>query len=170
MMNIKYYKTIRKHPGGFSAIEIIAVIFIVAVIGVIAVSRFTSTTPYRVASETEILKAHLHYAQFRALSAADTTYGVNNTTWGISLSANSYTLQKDRVNATTNLPGENSPTHNFPDGVSITTGAGTAITYNVWGTPVDAAGIPLTGNATINISDGTSSRTITVTQNTGFIP
>ena len=130
-MNIKYFKENKKHSAGFSAIEIIAVILIVAVVGVIAVSRFTSTTPYKVSSETEILKAHLRYAQFRALSAADTAYGINNTTWGISISANSYTLQKDRV---------------------------------------DAAGIPLTGDVTIIITDGASPRTITVTQNTGFIP
>ncbi len=158
-----------KKRDGFTALEVIAVIFIIAVVGVVAASRIASKTYYDIAAETEILKANVRYAQFRALSDADTNYGVNNATWGVAISANSYTLQKNDATATTNFPGENSPTHSLPSGVMVTTGSAT-LRYNVWGVPVDSGGAPLTGNVTIGISDGTSPRTLTVTPNTGFIP
>ncbi len=156
-----------KRRDGFTALEVIAVIFVIAVVGVTAASRIASKTYYDIAAETEILKANIRYAQFRALSDADTSYSVNNATWGISLSGDSYTLQKNGAPATTNFPGESSPTHNLPNGISVTAGT---VTYNVWGIPVDAAGLPLAGNVTIGISDGTSSQTVTITRNTGFIP
>jgi MSHA pilin protein MshC len=170
-MNGEYCKNYRKQTG-FTVIEIIAVLLLISIIAVVTISRFTSTAYYKAASEAEIIKANIRYAQFRAMSDADTTYGVNNATWGISLSGNSYTLQHNGAPATTNFPGESSPTHNFPGGVSITAGAGTTITYNVWGIPVDPSGTPITNNVTIIISEtnGTSPQTITVTQNTGFIP
>jgi prepilin-type N-terminal cleavage/methylation domain-containing protein len=169
-MNIESCRNSRKHQSGFTAIEVVAVILIIAIVGVIAVSRFTAATSYSVATEAETMKANLRYAQFRALSDADTTYTVNNATWGISFSGNSYTLQKNRINATTIFPGENSPTHNLPGGISITAGGGTTVTYDVWGRPIDTSGNPLTSNIMITISDGFSPQTITVTQNTGFIP
>ena len=158
-----------KRRGGFTAIEVIAVILVIAVVGVTAASRIASKTYYDIAAETEILKANLRYAQFRALSDADKRAGYADTTWSVLFSGSSYTLQKKEENVTTthNFPGEDSPTHNLPSGISVTAGT---VTYNVWGIPVDAAGLPLTGNVTIGISDGTSSQTVTVTRNTGFIP
>ncbi|MGV8059386.1 MAG: prepilin-type N-terminal cleavage/methylation domain-containing protein [Smithellaceae bacterium] len=165
-MNIEYHKTSKKQDG-FTVIEIIAVILVIAIVGVIAVSRMTSPKYYNVAAEVEILKANLRFAQYRALSDADTNYGVNNVTWGISLSGNSYTLQHNGVIATTYFPGENSATHNLPSGISITQGAGTIITYNIWGSP---SAVPVTTNIAITLTDGSSPKTITVTQNTGFIP
>jgi MSHA pilin protein MshC len=156
-----------KRRDGFTALEVIAVIFVIAVVGVTAASRIASKTYYDIAAETEILKANLRYAQFRALSDADTNYGVNNATWGISLSGSSYTLQRNGSAATTNFPGESSSTHNLPNGISVTAGT---VTYNIWGIPVDAAGLPLAGNVTIVISDGTSSQTVTITRHTGFVP
>jgi type II secretory pathway pseudopilin PulG len=168
---MEYCKNFKNHPWGFTIIEFIAILLIIAIVAVITISRFTSTTPYKVASEVEILKANLRYAQFRALSDADIRYGLNEVTWGISLSTNSYTLQKDRTNGANKaiyFPSENSSTHNFPSGINIATGAGTTITYNAWGIPVNASNTSVTGN--ITITDGASLKTITVTANTGFIP
>jgi prepilin-type N-terminal cleavage/methylation domain-containing protein len=167
-----YRKNIKKRQNGFTAIEIIAVILIMAIVGVVAVSRMTSTKVYDVAAEVEILKANLRYAQFRALSDADKRVGENATTWGIVLSANSYTLQKTEEGATTNPSffGESSSTRNLPSGINITTGTG-IITYDVWGIPA-LNGVPITGDLTITITDiaSNSSKIITVTKNTGFIP
>jgi len=165
-----YRKNIKTQPKGFTAIEIIAVIFIISIVGVLAISRMTSTKTYNVAAEVEILKANLRYAQFRALSDADKRYGENATTWGIVLSANSYTLQKTEGPNTTNPSffGESSSTHNLASGISITTGTG-IITYDGWGIPA-LNGAPIAGDLTITITDGVSPKTITVTKNTGFIP
>lgn len=166
-MKIEYFKNNKKHSKGFTVLEIIAVLFIIAILAVIAITRLTSITYYKAASETDILKANLRYAQFRALSDADTTYGVNNVTWGILLSGGSYTLQRNYLTANTNFPGDDSSTHNLPSGISIN--PATTITYNVWGIPVDTSGTALSNNVTITITDGTSPQTITVTKNTGFI-
>jgi len=156
-----YRKNIKTQPKGFTAIEIIAVIFIISIVGVLAISRMTSTKTYNVAAEVEVLKANLRYAQFRALSDADTAYGVNNVTWGIKIYGNSsYTLQRNGFDATTHLPGENSPTHTMPSGISI---SGSDVTFDVWGSPVEE-------NISITITDGATSQIITVTKNTGFIP
>jgi MSHA pilin protein MshC len=170
MSNMEYRFHREDRQDGFTTFEVIAVIPVIAIVGVVASSRIASKTYYDIAAETQILKANVRYAQFRALSDADADYGVNNATWGISLSGKSYTLQKNGVAATINFPGESSPTHNLPSGTSITTGAGTIIRYNVWGVPVDAANVPLAGDATIGISDGVSTQTVTVTRITGFIP
>lgn len=169
-MNRVCRKNKKKYPGGFTAIEIIAVILIISIVGVLAISRMTSTKTYNVAAEVEILKANLRYAQFRALSDADKRYGENATNWGIVLSASSYTLQKTEEAVTTNplLFGENSSTHNLPNGITITTGVGT-ITYDVWGIPA-LNGAPIALNLEITITDGISPKTITITKNTGFIP
>ena len=160
-MNRVFRKNNKKYLSGFTAIEIIAVILIIAIVGVLAISRMTSTKTYNVAAEVEILKANLRYAQFRALSDADTAYGVNNVTWGIKIyGTSSYTLQRNGTDATTHFPGENAPTHTMPNGISI---SGSNVTFDVWGSPVEE-------NISITITDGISSKTITVTKNTGFIP
>ena len=167
-MNCRKNDKNRQH--GFTAIEIIAVILIIAIVGVVAVSRMTSTKTFDVAAVVEILKANLRYAQFRALSDTDKRYGEKATTWGIVLSANSYTLQKTEEGSITNpsLFGESSSTRNLASGISITTGTG-IITYDGWGIPA-LNGAPIAGDLTIIITDGTSPQTITVTKNTGFIP
>lgn len=172
-MDRKYRKDVEKHQEGFTVIEIIAVVLIMAIVGVIAVSRMTSTKIYNVAAEVEILKANLRYAQFRALSDADKTLNSNATTWGISVAANSYTLQKTEAGATTNpgLFGESSSMHNLATGISITTSQGIpiTITYDAWGIP-SVAGTPITVDLTITVTDGASPKTVTVRKSTGFIP
>lgn len=162
-----YCKNTKKQQKGFTAIEIIAVILIIAIVGVVAISRMTSTKTYNVAAEVEILKANLRYAQFRALSDADTAYGANNVTWGIKINGNSsYTLQRNGADATTYFPSDNSPTHTMPSGINI---SGSDVTFDVWGIPV-LNGEPLDEDSTITITEGATSQTITVTKNTGFIP
>jgi len=158
---MNFRKNNEKLPGGFTAIEIIAVIVIMAVVGVVAVSRMTSTKVYNVAAEVEILKANLRYAQFRALSDADITYGVNDVTWGIKINgSSSYTLQRNGADASTNFPGENSPTHTMASGIEI---SGSNVTFDIWGSPGGS-------DIQFTITDKASPKTITVTKNTGFIP
>ncbi|HPK53248.1 MAG TPA: hypothetical protein PK114_02240 [Smithellaceae bacterium] len=163
-MNIKCCRNNGKHPAGFSIIEFIAILIILAVVAVVAVTRYTSQTYYNVTVEAEILKANLRYAQFRAMSDADTAYGVNNGTWGLLLSVNSYTLQHKYNGVTANaydFPGEDSATHVLPAGLNLS-GSTATVTFDVWGSPLE-------GNANITISDGTSSKTVSVTPYTGFI-
>ena len=135
-------------------IEVIAVLLLFGVVAAVVVSYAPSTDSYKLATEEATMKGHLRYAQFRAMG--------DKVSWGMSFTANSYTLQQNGTPASSNLPNENSPDHNLQAGVSITAGAGTTITFNEWGSP----GV---SDVLITLSDGTDSRTVTVTRNTGFI-
>ncbi|MDD5435834.1 MAG: prepilin-type N-terminal cleavage/methylation domain-containing protein [Nitrospira sp.] len=136
---------------GFTMIEIIAILTIISIMSVIAISKLTSTTSYNLISEADIVKSHLRYAQLRAMS--------DDVSWGINFSSTSYTLLKNGITATTNLPNESSPTHNLQSGLSITSGAGSTVSFDNWGSPG-------TSDKLITLS---GSQTITVTKNTGFI-
>ena len=136
--------------SGFTMIEVIVVLVLLGILTAVVTSRISSTSTYELAGEVEVVKTHLRYAQTRAL--AD-----DENTWGIAFSSASYTLQKDGADAPTNLPGEDSATHNLPEDISCTTEI--TVTFDKWGSPGDS-------NNTITL-DGSD---ITITQNTGFIP
>ena len=140
---------------GFSLIEAIAVLLLIGIISAVVISRYSSADLYQLVSEEGILKDHLRYAQFRAMS--------DQVAWGISLSGNSYTLQKNGGIAPYALPGEDSQVHALPSGVSVSAGSGTTILFDQWGSPgaVDQS---------VTLSAGPDSRTITIIKNTGFIP
>jgi MSHA pilin protein MshC len=142
----------RRNAHGFTLIEIISTLVIIGIISAVAVTIFSSLDKYKLTSEVEILKTHLRYAQSRAMS--------DTVSWGIVLSGDSYTLQRngDPI-SNPSLPNENSATHNFQDGVTKTSGAPN-VTFDIWGSSVAA---------TVTLSAG-SSQVIMVTANTGFIP
>ena len=135
-------------------IEVIAVLMLFGIVAAVVVSYAPSTDSYKLASEEATMKGHLRYALFRAMG--------DNVSWGISFTPNSYTLQKNGAPASSNLPNENSPVHNLQAGITITSGAGTTITFDEWGSP----GL---SDILITLSVGPDSRTVTVTRNTGFI-
>ena len=137
--------------GGFTLLEIIAVLIILSIIAAVAISKITSTNSYNILSEADILKMHLRHAQLRALS--------DDKTWGISFAGNSYTLLRDGNTSPYNLPNENSPTHT-KNSVQF---SGNTVTFDEWGSPG-------TNPITINISSGGETKVITIMQNTGFIP
>jgi MSHA pilin protein MshC len=116
----------------------------------VAVSRFRRNG-IDLAAESALLRSHLRYAQSRAM--ADTV------PWGVSLATGSYTLTHDG-NAAGQLPGDDDHTHTL-QGVTISAGTGN-LTFDSWGAPS-------AGGHTITLSDGSSTKTITVIQNTGFV-
>jgi MSHA pilin protein MshC len=151
-----------KNNNGFTMLEVIAVLIILGIITAFVVSRGVNNRA-ELSSENEITKAHLRYAQCMAL--ANDIYS-----WRITFSSGSpdyYTLSKINKDDGTetnpiNLPNEDSPTHNLPSGISITSGLG-AVTFDEWGSPG-------TITQSIILSDGAGNfETITVTKNTGFI-
>jgi len=133
---------------GFTMIEIIAVLVILGIIAAVAMTRIVSIRDYKVVVERDILKTHLRYVQLRALS--------DDKPWGLSFAGSSYTARRDGNVAPYNLPNENSPTHNLPDGITVT---GSTVTFDEWGSP---------GSSPIEINIG--GEKITITKNTGFIP
>ena len=155
---MKSLVTVFRERHGFTMIEVVVVLILLVVFSSLVLSMF-STSNVELIAQSEILKSHLRYAQIKAMN--------DTVTWGISFStATTYTLQRSGITApsSNNLPGDNSQTHTLTNGVTITSGVGTSVTFNEWGSPggVDfiVILIPSQGSAT----------TITITKNTGFIP
>ena len=137
-------------------IEVIVVLFIMAIVASFVLFR-PSTSANELVAQAEILKSHLRYAQIRAMNGDDTE------TWGIHLAdANSYTLYKNNAQATDILPGETAQTHTFPTEVSVSSGVGTTVNFDSWGSPV-------AGAQTITLTQAMQTSSITVTKNTGYI-
>lgn len=141
-----------RRPRGFTMIEVIAVLLIAGILVAIALSRTDSMSSYTLAMEADILKMHLRYAQYRALS--------DDVTWGMSFASGSYTVQRDGATAPSNLPNEDSATHTLPSGYSVT---GTNVAFDEWGSPG-------TADIVVTMTGGGESRNFTITKNTGFIP
>lgn len=155
------------NSSGFTIIEIISVLIIIGILSAVVVPRITSTGVYNVVMEIETLKNHLRYAQSRAMS--------HNELWGISITANSYTLQKNGLPAPVNLPNDDSTTHTLANGVSISS-ANQVISFNDLGSPGNSD-IVITFNSPAGSSPGCSSSgaqqtgnyRIMITGETGFI-
>jgi len=147
---------------GFTLIEACVVLLLLGVVAIIAIPKIHDFS--KVSAELEILKSHLRYVQFKAMND-----DVNNYSWGLRVSGDSYTLICTPSCANVpNLPNETSSTHTPVAGVSITYGF-SSIVYNLWGSPSVDGETPATDVITINISDGMITKTITVIPNTGFI-
>lgn len=144
-----------KGNRGFTMVEVIAVLIIIGIIAAVAVSRLISSQENLIA-EFNTAKAHLRFAQLKALSDDDPTI----SGWGISFAGNSYTLTKDGAPAAISLPGSNSNTYNFPGGITATA---INVVFDSWG----SAG---TTPATITMTYGANTETINITEHTGYIP
>jgi len=157
--------SLRSH-GGFTMLELIAVLIIMAIIGAVVVARVMDTG-FDLVTETDLIKTHLRYAQARAMNTS--------VTWGINLTGTTYSLFKDgRIASRVNLPNEATDIRSLPDGISVETAV---ISFDAWGIPHTAARATdrnklVSGDteAQITVSDGSDTRTITITPNTGFIP
>jgi MSHA pilin protein MshC len=136
---------------GFTLIEIIATLVVLGILASVATVIFSSMDDEKLATEVEILKSHLRYAQSRAM--------IDTVSWGIAISGNSYTLQRGGITSTSSLPNDDSSTHNLQGGV---TASGSSVAFDNFGSPGS-------GGINITLSAGDDSRTITITKNTGFI-
>jgi MSHA pilin protein MshC len=163
---------------GFTMIEIGAVLVVLFIVSAVVMSRYTTTGTNELIVETDGLKASLRYAQIQALSD-------DTATWGIYLpNNNTYRLYKNNADASSVMipvknPAAGDPVsiacpkncHSLQGNVQLSSGVGTTVTFNRWGSPVDGSGNPLNGNITLTLTkSGQPPRSITVTKNTGYIP
>lgn len=152
---IRKLKSKHNHQG-FTMIEVIAVLVIMGILAVVAAVKMSNTSDYDLASQVEVVKNHLRYAQIRAMNT-DSIWGINFT------SATTYYLFQGTGSTTpVIIPGEENATVNLVSKktkLTVTPPAGGRITFDQYGSP---------GAATITIN--TNGGTITLTQNTGFIP
>lgn len=144
-----------KNSGGFTLIELIAVLIILAIITAVAVSRGMSIQNNLI-PQVDIVKTHLRFAQLKALNDDVNTWRINFTAGSYSLSC---TAGTNSTCPSSTLPSENSNSHSFPSGVTATSAT---VTFDRWGSPG-------TNNVAINLSQGSQTITITVAANTGYI-
>lgn len=135
--------------GGFTLIEIIAVLVLMGILSVIAVVHSNDFgVEAEVRGAAEVVKNHLRYAQTKAMNA--------DVAWGIDFAGATYFLEDaNHVNAV--LPGD------LPRGMTFSATVNPVLFENRWGSPGDAT-------ITVTIGKGGISQTVTVTKNTGFIP
>ncbi len=149
---------------GLTLIEVIAVLFIIGLTGAIVVSR-SFQDPIELMARAETIKAHLRYAQARAINT-DSVWGLRYDSPG-----NTYRLfqYESGVEKTMRLPGEEQDLIDFSEEKIIPTGF-VVISFDVWGRPcTDVAGV-MRGGSTFSLNSEGKSINITVTEETGFIP
>jgi MSHA pilin protein MshC len=173
-------QTVRKfkRQGGFTMIEVISVLVIIAIIGAVAVSRVSSISQSTLKANAERLKAHLRYAQLRALNSTERV-------WGIDFSGGSYyqlfySLASDtgasNVHYVTFPGGEGSNIDLSKSNTTITFG-GNPLSFDTWGKPYKNlranfdSPVQQDADRIISLSDSKgNTETITITRNTGYIP
>jgi len=167
-------RTVRqvKDQCGFTMMEVISVLVIIGIIAVVAAVKIANTRNVDLASQVEVVKAHLRLAQGRAISSG--SQSDTATYWGVNFSATSYYLFRGLGSTTPVwIPGENSATVNLAAKKSQLTITPTIITFDAYGSPVDSTGAAVTTNVTLSTNCGNitpNCGAITITKNTGFIP
>ncbi len=160
-----------KSSRGFSLMEVVVVLVLLGILSAVAIARVVDHgADVRAAADT--LKVHLRHAQGRAMNS--------DAPWGVNFSSNTYTLYTfDDTNTKRSVffPGENSATVQLGSGITISDlGGVTTISFDGWGLPYDDEyinpdpGDSLNSDLDFTLTNGKHSQTITVHQDTGYIP
>lgn len=154
---MKSIKPVKNHLG-FTMIEAVAVLIIISIITAVAMVKSGNIIDNSQGeSSASVIKSHLRYAQIKAIE--------NINTWGVKFSGSTYSLfEWDGSSATMyHFPGEDSRSVSLPDGVSITQD----VSFDDWGRPYanqDCSG------SSAGVSLSVKGQTITVNQETGYVP
>lgn len=149
-----------KNTKGFTLLEVILVIVLISIFAAVAVLRQPPTDVTLKAGAAR-LKAHLRYAQIRAMNTS--------TPWGIGYRADTgdYWLFRESAEALGNrriLPGETQTEVEDLTQKSIDVDNGDfTVRFNDWGTP------DITEELVLTLSKGSESEVIIITPNTGYI-
>jgi len=157
-------KSTRLLDRGFTLFEVILVLVLISVFAAVAVTRQPHPdTSLR--AQSDVLRAHLHYAQMRAMNTDEI--------WGIGIGGGSaYWLfrgQNDEPHRR-RLPGEE---QTFVDlgakGISISCPA-SAVTFDTWGRPLADDALVTVPFLAVTLSKSGVSQTLDITRSTGFMP
>lgn len=153
---------------GFTMIEIVAVLVVLFILSAVIMSRYTTTGTNELMVEADALKSSLRYAQIQSLNDDTITSG-----WGIHFpNDTSYILYKNGVPSGVMIPVKDpdpvkdpppNNTHTLQGNVKITSGVGTTVAFDRWGSPG-------TTSISITLQRDAENSTITITRNTGFMP
>jgi len=167
-MFLKKKANMRKIPGsmaGFTMIEVVVVLIILGILAVVAISRIPDLREYDVTSEAQIVKSHLRYAQSKAMNTSEV--------WGINfLTSTTYALFKNgNTSNRVRLPGEGSLNRTLSSGITLSP-TGIVVSFDSWGSPYQNADgtNAQSGDRSITLSAGGSSKSITIKPKTGYMP
>jgi len=169
-LNHKFMKNCLKRNSGFTILEVVTVLAILGIISALAVSTISiNIDDTKRDEQLNVLKAHLRYAQARAMNS-DFNWGIKFDTTNDS----QYWLFKGSDQITKiRLPGEGKKVEAEDKLVIMSNLTITSIStnddfvaFNTPGNPVDADGNLVNTDITII----TSGEAITIKANTGFIP
>lgn len=152
-----------ENQRGFTWVELLIVLMIMGIISAVAATRLMYDEP-ELAGQTEVLKAHLRYAQLRSMNT--------DAVWYIQFAASSYALYQAGDANPVLLPGADAPLIALPSGMTLAYGTVNVVSFDSWGKPcTDSSGlVPQAADRTITVAMGSQNRSVTVTKNTGFIP
>jgi MSHA pilin protein MshC len=156
--------TLKRNPGGFTFLEVIIVLALIGLLAAVVVARRHASNT-SLPARSQILKAHLRYAQSRAMN--------NDTSWGIRFSGDGYHLfNSDDPGTDLPLPGEDGGSVNLAD-YNLSVGGTEIVSFDTWGRPCMDTGAtnlnPSDRTLTLADADG-NTRSITIVKNTGYIP
>jgi prepilin-type N-terminal cleavage/methylation domain-containing protein len=164
--------------NGFTFLEAVVVLLLLGVMSAVAISKY-STSNISAATEADLFKASLRYAQQRAMG--------DISTWGLTVEADGYSLFSHNPGFSGTspiLPGVGANKRTLSDGVtmSVSNAVGQDIVFDYRGRLVgsggagDAAGaeylktgpLAVLGNNITVTFTGETGKSITVYANTGF--
>jgi len=148
---------------GFTIIELVAVLVIISVTCVIIIGQIGDSKA-DLDARTDTLKAHLRYAQSRAMDS-DLIWGVKKAGTGYSLftfDGSSETILR--------LPGEESTIVDLSE-TGISLGTFGSVSFDSWGSPFsNSTGTGGSTETVITVSSGSMPpNPIVITKNTGFV-
>lgn len=138
----------------FTLLEAIAVVVVIGILAASTARLVSAKAEQTVYMEAATLRAHLRYAQSRAMAGTAVP-------WAVLLEADRHTLYCDGSPCASGFPGANSATHMHPAPVTVTRGLG-GVAFDHWGSPGET-------DVEIDLSDGTRTITVTVHAGTGFV-
>lgn len=156
----------QERRAGFSLLEIIVVMMVMAILTTSFVGRMMTSDAELIAG-TQALRAHLRYAQSKAMGTGVNWYVQFSTT----ASPGSYALYKSGTGIQT-FPGESGTAVNLQDGMSVPGGNGTVVLFDSLGRPYSDAAATTRTTADWQIVTTTSSAAgnVAVKPETGYIP
>lgn len=158
--------------GGFTLIEIIAVVVILAIAALIAVPAFSGASEMQVKSAADKLAADIEYAK----SMSVTTQKTHRVTF--SVSGSSYDVRDMSTNTVINDPVVNAPftvTYGPNSRLSAVTiqsavfGGGTSVQFDATGTPRDSSGTALAASGSVVLRASGRTYTVRVEPITGYV-
>ena len=148
---------------GFTLIQLVIVLVVLGIIAAIVSANWPGTSP-TVSSEADRIASDLRYLQNLATT--------QHTIYRMNFSSSQYTFTQLDGTTAVNHPATGSNTIALPSTMTLTTTnlPNNYVVFNSKGTPeTDTSGTALATNATVAVTNGSVTSTITITPDTGTI-